>query len=133
MKKSAKAGNTGATEVADYLVREFNIPFRAAHNIVGRAVKLGSFDLAVVDDAAKELAGLSLVERGLTQEAIDRAQNPKEIVRSKKTLGSPNPRLVKKAVQVADVKLVQDEVTGDILRDQLEDADNRMKHAIEEL
>ena len=133
MKKSAKAGNTGATEVADYLVREFNIPFRAAHNIVGRAVKLGSFDLSVVDDAAKELAGFSLAERGLTQEAIDRAQNPKEIVRSKKTLGSPNPRLVKKAVQVADVKLVQDEVTGDILRDQLEDADNRMKHAIEEL
>lgn len=133
MKKSAKAGNTGATEVADYLVRKFNLPFRTAHNIVGRAVKLGSFDLAVVDEAAVELTGEPLSTRGLTQDAIDKALSPKEIVRSKKTTGSPNPRLMRKAVQVADVKLVQDEVTGDILRDQLEDADMRMKQAIEEL
>lgn len=133
MKKSAKAGNTAATEIADHFVREYNLPFRTAHNIVGRAVKLGSFDLAVIDEAAKELAGFSLAEKGLTQAEIDKLQNPKDIIRTKKTYGSPNPRLMKKAVQVADVKLVQDEVTSDILRDQLTDADNRMKYAIEVL
>ena len=133
MKKSAKAGNTGATELADFLVREYNIPFRTAHNIVGRAVKEGSMDIAVIEKAAKELANISLVEKGLTQDDVDKTQNPKSIVSSKKTFGSPNPKLTKKAVRAADVKLVQDEVTLDILSDQLEDADIRMKNAIEEL
>jgi len=133
MKKSAKAGNTGATELADFLVREYNIPFRTAHNIVGRAVKCGSLDLPVVEDAAQKLAKISLVKKGLTQEAIDKTQNPKTIVSSKKTIGSPNPRMVKKAIKEADAKLVQDEVTQDIFADQLNDADTRMKHAIEAL
>ena len=133
MKKSAKAGNTGATELADAFVREYNLPFRTAHNIVGRAVKLGSFDLATIDAIGIEFAGLSLAKAGLTQEFIDKVQNPKEIVKAKKTTGSPNPRLVKKALQEADVRLVQDEVTSDILSDELRDADTRMKKAIEEL
>ncbi|HJJ95373.1 MAG TPA: argininosuccinate lyase [Methanocorpusculum sp.] len=133
LKKSAKAGNTGATELADYLVREYNIPFRTAHNIVGRAVKEGSMDLAVIEKASMELANISLIAKGLTQDDVDKTQNPKTIVSSKKTFGSPNPKLTKKAVRAADVKLVQDEVTLDILSDQLEDADTRMKNAIEEL
>ncbi len=133
MKKSAKAGNTGATELADAFVREYNLPFRTAHNIVGRAVKLGSFDLATIDRIGVEFAGFSLAERGLTQEFIDKVQNPKEIIKAKKTTGSPNPRLVKKAIQEADVRLVQDEVTSDMLTDELEDADKKMKEAIAEL
>ncbi len=133
LKKSAKAGNTGATELADYLVREYNIPFRTAHNIVGRAVKEGSMDLAIIEKASMELANISLIAKGLTQDDVDKTQNPKTIVSSKKTFGSPNPKLTKKAVRAADVKLVQDEVTLDILSDQLEDADTRMKNAIEEL
>ncbi|HJJ35965.1 MAG TPA: argininosuccinate lyase [Methanocorpusculum sp.] len=133
MKKSAKAGNTGATELADAFVREYNLPFRTAHNIVGRAVKLGSFDLATIDAIGLEFAGISLAKAGLTQEFIDRVQNPKEIVKAKKTTGSPNPRLVKKALQEADVRLVQDEVTSDMLSDELSDADEKMKKAIEEL
>lgn len=133
MKKSAKAGNTGATELADSFVREFNLPFRTAHNIVGRAVKLNSFELSVIDEIAEEFAGFRLSEKGLTQEFIDKVQNPKEIVKSKKTLGSPNPRLVRKAVQEADIRLVQDEVTSDMLSDELESAYARMKTATEEL
>ena len=133
LKKSAKAGNTGATELADFLVREYNIPFRTAHNIVGRAVKNGSMDLAVIEKAAKELADVSLVTMGLTQGDIDKTQSPKFIISSKKTFGSPNPKFTRKAVRTADVKLVQDEVTLDILSDQLGDADTRMKNAIEKL
>ena len=133
MKKSAKAGNTGATELADAFVREYNLPFRTAHNIVGRAVKLGTFDLKTIDEIGKEFAGISLAEAGLTQDFIDKVQNPKEIIKAKKTTGSPNPRLVKKALQEADVRLVQDEVTSDMLTDELADADAKMKQAIEAL
>lgn len=133
MKKSVKAGNTGATELADALVREYNLPFRTAHNIVGRAVKLGSFEVSVIDSIGKEFAGFSLVERGLTQEFIDKNQNPREIIKSKKTSGSPNPKFMKKAIKEAEIRLVQDEVTSDILNDALRDADTKMKEAIENL
>ncbi len=133
MKKQAVAGNTTATELADFLVREYNIPFRTAHNIVGRAVKLGSLDLDIVDSAAKELANISLKEKGLTEETIKKVLHPVTILRQKQSFGSPNPKMMKKAVKVADIRLVQDQVTGDILQDQLRDADEKMKIAIQEL
>ncbi|MDO5843574.1 MAG: argininosuccinate lyase [Methanocorpusculum sp.] len=133
MKKQAKAGNTTATELADHLVREYGLPFRTAHNIVGRAVKLGSLDLKTVEEAAKETAKISLVEKGLTDTEISNVLNPKDIIKHKKTYGSPNPRLMKKAVQAADVRLVQDEVTSDMMSDQLSEADEKIKSAISEL
>lgn len=133
MKRQAKAGNTTATELADFMVREYNLPFRTSHNIVGRAVKLGSLDLETIETAARDLGQISLKEKGLTQAVIDKVLNPRENIRQKKTLGSPNPRLVKKAIQVADIQLVQDEVTSDILRDALDDADEIIQNKIQEL
>ena len=133
MKKQASAGNTTATELADFLVREYGIPFRTAHNIVGRAVKLGSLELGVVDAAAKDLASISLKEKGLTEETIKKVLHPATILRQKQSFGSPNPKMMKKAVKVADIRLVQDQVTADILQDQLRDADEKMKTAIQEL
>ena len=38
MLKATKTGNLSATDLADYLVREKNIPFRTAHFITGKAV-----------------------------------------------------------------------------------------------
>ena len=133
MKKQASVGNTTATELADFLVREYGIPFRTAHNIVGRAVKLGSLELDVVDAAAKDLASVSLKERGLTEDTIKKVLHPATILRQKQSFGSPNPKMMKKAVKVADIRLVQDQVTADILQDQLRDADEKMKTAIQEL
>ena len=37
MEEEAGKGGTTTTELADTLVREFDIPFRTAHHIVGRA------------------------------------------------------------------------------------------------
>ena len=41
MKEEAGKGFSTATELADSLVRAYDIPFRTAHNIVGRAVQKG--------------------------------------------------------------------------------------------
>lgn len=60
MAKACKVGHLSATDLADYLVRVCNIPFREAHHITGRAVakaeergcdlsELGFEDLAEVD------------------------------------------------------------------------------------
>ena len=40
MREAAELGYATATDLADWLVREANIPFRQAHHITGAAVKL---------------------------------------------------------------------------------------------
>ena len=40
MRALAASGHATATDLADWLVREANVPFREAHHITGRAVKL---------------------------------------------------------------------------------------------
>ena len=55
MHAAAEQGFSTATDLADWLVREANVPFREAHHITGRAVKLaeergcGLADLSIDD------------------------------------------------------------------------------------
>jgi len=53
MRALAESGFATATDLADWLVREGDIPFREAHHITGRAVKLA-------EDKGVQLADLSL-------------------------------------------------------------------------
>ncbi|MHA6766503.1 argininosuccinate lyase [Sphingobium ummariense] len=60
MRALAESGFATATDLADWLVREANVPFREAHHITGRAV------------AAAEAAGTPLAELSIeTLKAID--------------------------------------------------------------
>ena len=60
MRGLAESGFATATDLADWLVREGNVPFREAHHITGRAV------------AAAEEAGVQLADLPLdTLKAID--------------------------------------------------------------
>ena len=53
MRALAQSGYSTATDLADWLVREANVPFREAHHITGRAVK-------AAEEAGVQLADLSL-------------------------------------------------------------------------
>ncbi|MEQ1547387.1 MAG: argininosuccinate lyase [Chakrabartia sp.] len=53
MRALAEAGFSTATDLADWLVREAGLPFREAHHVTGRAVKLA-------EERGCGLAGLSL-------------------------------------------------------------------------
>ena len=55
MRAAAAAGHATATDLADWLVREADVPFREAHHIAGRGV-------AEADAASKSLDELSLAE-----------------------------------------------------------------------
>jgi argininosuccinate lyase len=60
MRAAAAAGHATATDLADWLVREADVPFREAHHIAGQAV------------AAAEARGLALDELALDElQAID--------------------------------------------------------------
>jgi argininosuccinate lyase len=100
MAAEAGRGFSTATELADVLVREYGLPFRTAHRIVGRAVRHGSLDLATVEAAAREAASLSVTERGLTQEKIDSVLDPAHAVAVRSIIGGPAPAAV--AVQLSE-------------------------------
>ena len=55
MRQAAGAGYSTATDLADWLVREVNLPFREAHHVTGRAV-------ALAESKACDLSELSLAE-----------------------------------------------------------------------
>lgn len=67
MRALAESGFATATDLADWLVREANVPFREAHHITGRAVKLAESKACGLDELS--LADLqaidSRIERGV--------------------------------------------------------------------
>jgi argininosuccinate lyase len=64
MRASAAAGFSTATDIADWLVREINIPFRDAHHITGQIV-------ALAEQKNCGLEGLTIEDFKLIDERID--------------------------------------------------------------
>jgi argininosuccinate lyase len=107
MKEEAGKGFSTATELADTLVRNFGLPFRTAHNIVGRAVQKGSLSLATLDEAAQELGtGISLSGKGLTQQQVDEVLDVNYSVGLRRSVGGPAPFATK--IAITDRKKVLD-------------------------
>jgi argininosuccinate lyase len=99
MREEAGKGFSTATELADTLVRSYGLPFRTAHNIVGRAVQKGDLTLANLEEAAGELApGTVLAEKGLTQEKIDEALDVNNSIALRRAAGGPAPFATKIAI-----------------------------------
>jgi len=107
MKEEAGKGFSTATELADTLVRDYGLPFRMAHNIVGRAVQKGNLSLETLEAAAKELdLGISLANKGLTQDQIDKALDVVNSVGLRRATGGPAPFATK--IAIADRKKLLD-------------------------
>lgn len=66
MEEVAEAGYATATELADWLVRALGKPFREAHHITGRIVKLAETQGVRLDQLG--LAELQAIEPGITDE-----------------------------------------------------------------
>ena len=92
-----------ATELADVIVREKNLPFRAAHQIVGALVSMAISDgvspsdvtTAFVDKAAVSVTGEKL---GLSDEVVTAALTPLVAVKARGGLGGPAPETVEPGV-----------------------------------
>jgi argininosuccinate lyase len=99
MKEEAGKGFSTATELADTFVRSYSLPFRTAHNIVGRAVQKGSLALSVLEEAAQEVGpGISVKALGLTQEKIDEVLDVNYSIALRKSPGGPAPFATKLAL-----------------------------------
>ena len=97
MAKSARGGFTNATDAADYLVKK-NVPFRDAHEIVGRLVLYGIENNKALDD-------FTLEEFKNISEAFDNdiydAISLKTCVEKRNTKGAPGLKAINDEIEAS--------------------------------
>ena len=99
----ALANFSTATELADLMVSEKNLPFRIAHQIVGRTVteaisqglRPEDIDTKFLDKIAVEINGSPL---GISAELVEKALNPYEIIKARNVKGGPSPKAVNESI-----------------------------------
>jgi argininosuccinate lyase len=92
MAAAAGAGFSTATDLADWLVRELNLPFREAHHVTGKAVKLA--ESKGVGLAELPLAELQALNPGITQ-AVFQVLTPEASCASRRSYGGTAPEQVR--------------------------------------
>jgi argininosuccinate lyase len=98
MRAAAEAGHTTATDLADWLVHKANVPFREAHHITGRAVRLA-------DESGRKLWELGLDELravdGRIEADVFNVLSLDASVKSRTSHGGTAPAQVKKRIEAA--------------------------------
>jgi argininosuccinate lyase len=92
MKKAAGEGYATATDLADWLVRTLNIPFREAHHITGQIVAKAS--AANVALHRLKLTDMQAVEPRITEAVFD-VLSVDRSVKSRTSYGGTAPKNVK--------------------------------------
>jgi argininosuccinate lyase len=98
MRAAAEAGFATATDLADWLVRERDVPFREAHHIVGRAVQAA--EERGVGLAELELDALRAIDPRIDERVYD-VLTVDASVRSRISYGGTAPERVKEQVERA--------------------------------
>jgi argininosuccinate lyase len=102
MRAAAELGYATATDLADWLVRQANIPFREAHHITGAAVKLAESRGVALDQLP--LADLQAIDARIT-DAVFAALSVEASVAARASHGGTAPDEVRKQVAQARVAL----------------------------
>ena len=99
MRQALRKGHSLATDLADYLVAELNIPFRNAHHITGALVALAEKKACGLDELSLE--ELQSVEPQLTG-AVESVLSIDHAVAARTSYGGTAPEQVR--AQIADAK-----------------------------
>ena len=124
------------TELANMLVKNYNVPFRTSHKIVGTIVKtlidkkLALSDLSpeLLNKTAKDCAGITLAVK--LDDIID-AIDPQKCVESHKTLGGPAPAEVKRMLKNRLALLSKSKTSLKDQKSRLEEADVELQSAVQ--
>jgi argininosuccinate lyase len=98
MRQAAADGYSTATDLADWLVREAGIPFRDAHHIAGRAVRVA--EEKGVGLADLELAELQAIDNRIDERVLD-VLTLEASVRSRTSYGGTAPERVREQIAEA--------------------------------
>jgi argininosuccinate lyase len=124
------------TELANMLVKKYNVPFRMSHRIVGSLVKnlldnemtLSDLTPELLQKAAQDSAGLTLnVKEADIQESID----PSKFVESHKAKGGPSPTEVKRMLKNRKQLTAQSKSNLSKKESKLEEADSQLKSVVQ--
>ncbi len=102
MAEDAASGYSTATDLADWLVRKLNIPFRSAHHITGRIVTRAEKKKLALH--ALPLAEFQAEEKRITKEIFS-VLSAKNSVASRASFGGTAPQEVRKAIRNARKRL----------------------------
>jgi argininosuccinate lyase len=91
MRAAAGAGYATATDLADWLVRELNMPFRDAHHVTGRIVAAAETRGVALEELP--LAAMQAIEPKITKEAL-KVLSVESSVASRASLGGTAPKNV---------------------------------------
>jgi len=124
------------TELANMLVKKYNVPFRTSHRIVGAAVKtlldkklaLSELTPELLNKTAKDSAGITLAVKLAD---IKHSVDPKKFVESHKTMGGPAPAEVKRMLKNRKQLTSQSKMNLKEKKGMLEKADNQLKSVVQ--
>ena len=131
----ANASFVAATELANVLVRKYDVSFRKAHKIVGFFVKslielkltFADATPATLQKAAEEAAGIKLT---VEAEDLKALVDPLALVEACNAKGGPAPTKVKKALGVFRKKWFSTKSNIVKMEKKLEEAENHLKNAV---
>ena len=102
MRAAAEQGFSTATDLADWLVREADVPFREAHHITGRAVKLAEERGSQLD--ALSIEDLKAIDDRIEERVFD-VLSVDASVRSRTSYGGTAPDRVREQIAKAKAEL----------------------------
>lgn len=103
LKEAAQLGFATATDLADWLVRSLDMPFRNAHHVTGAVVKLAEDQGCRLDEL--ELSALQAIEPRITDEVYG-VLDPARSVASRTSFGGTAPDNVRAAAKTARVRFL---------------------------
>jgi argininosuccinate lyase len=133
--EKANANFVAATELANVLVRKYDMPFRTAHKIVGAFVKsLIDAKLKFTDSKPEMLqkaaADVANIKLNVQVEDLKALESPLALVKACKVKGGPAPHEVEKALVEWEKKLLL--IKSDVINldKELEEAKNELEKAV---
>ncbi len=103
MQRALGMGFITATDLADWLVRCCNVPFRDAHHITGKIVRLAESKKCQLEQLS--LKDMQSVDRRITKDIFS-VLSPKNAVQSRTSFGGTAPTEVRKAIRTARKKFL---------------------------
>jgi argininosuccinate lyase len=134
--EKAAAGFVGATELANVLVRKYNVAFRTSHKIVGVLVKALIDSKKTLADATPELLQKMALEAAgvkLTVKVDDivSCTNLSKLIETHNILGGPSPAEVKRAITSTANSMQQTQTVINKLKANLSTAEKALNSTVE--
>jgi len=127
MRARASVAGVAMTELADRLVRDHGLSFKAAHAIAARVATDDHVTGARVTAVARELGHHLSVSEAMVAEAL----NPDQFVAVRRTPGGPAPEITASAIEQSRGRLAADEAEAERARGALSAADHRLRRALD--